>query len=87
MTDQQPPEWTFGDRLRKAREFAGLKQSDMAARFRVGRSTIANWEAERNTPGYLALEKWAEVTGVPLDWLNGDERAVTRGYRPELVAA
>lgn len=86
MTDQQPPEWTIGDRLRKAREFAGLKQSDMAARFRVGRSTIANWEAERNTPGYLALEKWAEVTGVPFDWLHDPERGVTRRYPLELAA-
>lgn len=82
----QTPQWTFEDRLRKAREDANLKQSDMARLFRIGRSTVANWEAGRNRPDYLALEKWASVTGVPIEWLD-PEHAVTDRYRPELVAA
>lgn len=82
----QTPQWTFEDRLRKAREDANLKQSDMARLFRIGRSTVANWEAGRNRPDYLALEKWASVTGVPIEWLDPD-RWIIRGYAPGLQAA
>lgn len=82
----QTPQWTFEDRLRKAREERDLTQSDMARLFRIGRSTVANWEAGRNRPDYLALEKWASVTGVPLEWLD-PERVDTRGYPSELYAA
>jgi transcriptional regulator with XRE-family HTH domain len=85
------PTWTFGERLRKAREDAGLTQTEMAAHFRCGRSTIAGWEGGAHHPDYLALKGWAEVTDVPLGWIeHGDlddlDRGITAGYSLELAA-
>jgi len=85
MTGVRIPTWTLGDRLRKAREAAGLHQSDMAPHFGRGRSTIAGWENDQHRPGKLEVEKWAEVTGAPLWWLqgfDGDTASVTHRYRP-----
>ena len=74
MTATQVPEWTLGDRLRKAREKAGLKQDEMAEIFGVSPATISNWENGQRMPrtGELALAKeWAFQTSVPFDWLIG----------------
>jgi transcriptional regulator with XRE-family HTH domain len=65
----QIPQWSFCDRLRKAREWAGLEQIDLAARLGKKRSTISNWERGANRPDQLALRGIAYYTGVPLTWL------------------
>ena len=81
------PSWTLGERLRKAREDAGLAQVDVAREMRIGRSTVANWENGTNKPSYLAVEKLSMMTGVPLWWLldepteAADTRAVTPRYQ------
>jgi DNA-binding transcriptional regulator YiaG len=68
------PEWTLGDRLRKAREHAGLKQDEMAAIIEVSPATISNWETGARHPrgGELRMiHQWSEVTRVPETWLLG----------------
>jgi transcriptional regulator with XRE-family HTH domain len=68
------PVWTFTDRLRKAREHAGKRQADMAARLRVSRSAVAGWETGTHVPSYPVIEMWAGVTNVSVDWLlDGDD--------------
>jgi transcriptional regulator with XRE-family HTH domain len=76
MTDVRIPTWTLGDRLRKAREAAGLRQDDLAPMLHVARATLASWENNKHMPSYLAVLKWAEVTGVPVEWL-AEGRTVT----------
>jgi transcriptional regulator with XRE-family HTH domain len=74
MTTNARPEWTFGDRLRKSREFAGLKQEEMAAIFDVSPATISNWENGQRMPRHGELDlarRWAEETGVDVAWLLG----------------
>jgi transcriptional regulator with XRE-family HTH domain len=69
------PQWTYGERLRKARADAGLEQEEMASRLGVSTGTISNWELGR-TQGRKMLtrvEEWAEITGVPAAWLLGIE--------------
>jgi transcriptional regulator with XRE-family HTH domain len=63
-------QWTLGDRLRKARQSAGVTPAQMAAYLGVERSMISRYENDRSTPrvGYLRL--WALRTGVDLDWLR-----------------
>jgi transcriptional regulator with XRE-family HTH domain len=63
-------EWTLGDRLRKARQAAGVTPSEMAAYLGVERSMISRYQNDRSTPrvGYLRL--WSMRTGVDLDWLR-----------------
>lgn len=65
-------EWTFGDRLRKAREAAGLEQADMARKFGVSAAAVSKWERGAQPRNLFAVaSKWAEETDVPLDWLLG----------------
>lgn len=44
------PEWTLGDRLRKARELTGLEAAQLAVEIGVHRDTIANYEKGRVRP-------------------------------------
>jgi transcriptional regulator with XRE-family HTH domain len=64
------PEWTMGDRLRKAREDAGYSQTEMADALGVSRSTISNAELGIRTPLRITLRAWAAETGVPVEWLE-----------------
>jgi transcriptional regulator with XRE-family HTH domain len=66
------PAWTLGDRMRKAREHAGLKQSELAGEIGVGRSTIVTYETGRSQPSRPVLLSWALRCGVPYEWLAED---------------
>lgn len=75
------PEWSLGDRLRKAREEAGYKQGDIAALLaqRLGikcdRSKVAAWEGgTQPTQGVRmpqVITAWAELCHVDEAWLAG----------------
>ena len=75
MTEQaisEVPEWTFGDRLRKAREHRKMEQSEMADALGVSRAVVSKWERgsqPRNL--FEVVQRWSEVTGVPAQWLLG----------------
>lgn len=77
MTEQTalvPPAWTLGDRLRKAREFAGLEQGELAAHVGISRGTVSNYELGRGQkpPKLVVLRAWAHECGVPFDWIVED---------------
>ena len=69
------PVFTRSDFLRKAREHAGLSQSELAELTGISRRTIS-----RNEGGDVTLRRpqmiaWAMATGVSLEWLEtGTER-------------
>ena len=69
------PEWTVQDRLRKARESAGLEQAELAARIGVARTTIGNYERGITPPKRPLLLSWALATGVPSDWLESGKES------------
>lgn len=74
------PEWTVGDRLRKAREIARLDQQPFADAIGVSRGTVSNYErgsVDHYKP--IVLRAWAMATGVPLEWL---ETGVTTSTPP-----
>lgn len=64
------PQWTLGDRLRKARETAGVDREEMAAD--IGRSvrTISNYESGSTTAPLLVVRQYALRCQVPIDWLQ-----------------
>ena len=75
------PQWTLGDRLRKAREHAGLKQAELAGEIGIGRSSIVNYEMDRAEPSRPVLLAWAMRTGVSYEWLTGEPAFRGRGIR------
>lgn len=64
------PVWTMGDRLRKAREDAGLSQAELALEVGVSRATVSNAEVGATTPLPITVNAWARITGVPAEWLR-----------------
>jgi transcriptional regulator with XRE-family HTH domain len=70
--DARVPEWTFAERLRKARRDLGWRQADMAERLGVKPSTYEAWETGRNKPDVADLaEKLEGVTGITRLWFVG----------------
>jgi transcriptional regulator with XRE-family HTH domain len=68
------PEWTMGDRLRKAREDAGLSQTELATRMGVSRQTVSNAEVGAREPLPITMRAWAQETSVPVEWLAWGSR-------------
>ncbi len=72
------PTWTLVDRLRKSRILADLDQGQVADLIGVARNTVSNWERGRSEPTVTYFVRWANATGVTLDWLaagvNAEER-------------
>lgn len=72
------PEWTVGDRLRKALRTAGVSTSEMAEYLGITRETVSRYaNADVHVP-LQTLRLWALRTGVPLEWIQTGE--VTDGY-------
>lgn len=69
----QVPEFTKADRIRKARESAGLSQQEMADRIGIARSSITNYEKGHHAPLPTILKQLAMATGVPLAWMETGE--------------
>jgi len=69
------PTWTVGERLCKAREWAGLDQGQLADLIGVSRSTVSNYErgTSKKPPKKIVLNAWALATGVARLWLETDE--------------
>lgn len=67
------PAWTLSDRLRKAREFAGLQQSELANTLGISRNSVSSYEGARSTPRRPVLRTWADVCGVSYEWLTGGQ--------------
>jgi transcriptional regulator with XRE-family HTH domain len=78
------PEFSIGDRLRKAREDTGLTQGAFANEFGVTTRTIGRLEAatDRGTLKRALLLAYAMRTSVPLEWIETGE-CTPRDLNPE----
>lgn len=90
MTDVQVitgviPEWTLGDRLRRAREYAGLSRAELAELAGISRRSVLNYETGMTTPRALQLRAIAAATGVDVDWLGTRSASIRRLFRPILA--
>lgn len=63
----------LGNRIRQAREEAGLTQEALAARAGIGRATLVRIEKGEQSPRYRTLVSLAEALGYPLHKLLVDE--------------
>lgn len=73
-----PPAWTLADRLRKAREVAGLQIQELAARSGVHGTSIGPWELGKRTPSTATL---AQVVRVLAPLLGAPEDELTEWIR------
>ncbi len=86
--DEGIPEWTLGDRLRKARKHARLEQTELAQIIGIARSSIVSYESDRTVPSRPVVLSWSLATGVPAEWVLGRTLVLTgRGstIRPSLM--
>jgi transcriptional regulator with XRE-family HTH domain len=73
MTNTALLKRTLGERLAKSRHVAQLGQQDIADLLGVSRRTVVRWENDEGFPRVDQVEKWAELTDVPLLWILKDE--------------
>lgn len=64
------PEFTRGDRYRKARELTGQGQKEFAEMIGVSRQTVTNAEKEHSKVRRITTNAWALATGVDREWLE-----------------
>lgn len=60
-------------RIKEARKAAGLTQAKLAELLNVSVQTIKNWEYGANTPSTEFIERIAEVSGLPSEYLTNRE--------------
>lgn len=63
------PEWSFTDKLRKARESVDLTQQQLADAIGVTKQTISRAERGEGIT-HRTLMQWAAATNVPVEWIN-----------------
>ena len=67
---------TLPNRLRVARDYAGLSQTELSDVAGLSRTTISAAEAGLKTPARATITVWAFACGVDVDWLRtGNESA------------
>ena len=64
------PQWTQGDRLRKARALTGMTTRDFADTIGVSHGTITNAEGDKRAVRRITMKAWAMATGVSAEWLE-----------------
>lgn len=76
-TDSGPvyPDWSFGDRIRKARTTTGKTQEEFATAIGVKEGTLAAWETDRAQPRSRdiidVVKRIEALTNIPVAWLLG----------------
>lgn len=75
MTSVSSQPGALGQRLRLAREQAGLSQGQVARIFEYHRPTITQIEAGKRVVRPDEIERFAEIYGVKAGWILGGESA------------
>lgn len=87
MVEAGPERIALAERLRMAREMAGLSQGQVAKALGLHRPSISEMEAGRRRVSAEELAKLAELYVVDLSWLAGGEtRPAEHQDRVELAA-
>lgn len=76
------PEWSLGDRLRKARSLTGMTAAQFAEHIGVSDSTVNSAEGDKRAVRRITLNAWAMATGVSLEWLETGVSAAPPPDRP-----
>ena len=71
MSESSTPSTIFPDRLRRAREYRGLTQGELADRARLQPSAISHFETGTRKPSFDNLRLLADTLDVTTDYLLG----------------
>ena len=63
---------TFGEKLKEARQRAGLSQEQLSEKLHVSRSAVAKWETDKGMPDIENLKATAQLLDVSIDYLLDD---------------
>ena len=63
---------TFGEKLKEARQKAGLSQEQLSEKLHVSRSAVAKWETGKGMPDIENLKAAAQLLNVSIDYLLDD---------------
>lgn len=68
-------EWTFGDRLRKARRVVGVDLATFGRTLGVSSQAVSQWETRHSTPrsAHEIARRLEAAYGIPAKWLLGAE--------------
>ena len=64
---------SIGDKIRQLRKGKEWNQKDLAELLQTSRPTISNWETGRTSPDHEALRQMANLFGVSVDYILGEE--------------
>lgn len=77
---------TTYERYCSIRDASGLKDSDVALKSGVNKSTFTDWKTGRSEPKMPKLVKIAAALGTTAEFLlNGDEKLETEKYSNEII--
>ena len=58
----------IGDQIKQKRKELNMTQEDLAKQLNVSRSTISNWEINRNYPDINSIVSLSTILEIPLDY-------------------
>ena len=64
---------TFGEKLKEARQKAGLSQEQLSEKLHVSRSAVAKWETGKGMPDIENLKAAAKLLNVSIDYLLDED--------------
>ncbi len=82
MSDRLDPKKLVGERLKSARELAGLTQTQVAERLQVTEMTVYRWESGKYEPSYGKLQQLADLYKQPVETFIGVPATSITGPTP-----
>jgi transcriptional regulator with XRE-family HTH domain len=76
---------TTGERIKLARETAGLNQAELAERLSVEPPTVSRWENGVNEPRPSQLIKLAKIVNRSVDWIKGIDESGNQDIEKRLA--
>lgn len=74
----------FGDRIKRIRTERKMSQEEFARLLGTSKQVISRYETNQRTPKITVANKYADVLGVSLNWLLGEDD-ITKSRNPDVI--
>jgi transcriptional regulator with XRE-family HTH domain len=74
----------IANRLRQARETAGISRRDLACQIGVAKTTLSGWELGDHVPALVLLKDFAARCNVSVTWIIGEVDDMN--WRPSMTS-